>query len=413
MRKISSYHPICLCVGVLLAFLAVSCSKMDTGYKEFLENGETRYSKRPDSVSIFPGHGRAEAWIVLSDPNIVVCRVFWNDGLDSLSIPVDIARQADTIIAVIDGLEEGFYNFEFYTYDLQGNRSIRLDTIGQVYGDAYISTLSARPVYHAVLQSGLPKIVWYPNHDAQMIGVKLRYYDKDGGLHESIIPAEDSITRVQSKLQGDSLSYSTLYQPTPDAIDTFYTAFQTLHLEEAVPVLLDKSKFSEYVLPGDAPGYKSGVMSNLWDGDLAGKSWYRTDNGSGVPHYYTFDMGVLAKLSSYTSWQRGAETEHKLLYTNANVSKWEVWGCSEEPKADGSWDGWVKLLDCEPVKPSGTPAGTTTDADLAQALAGDSFQFSEDSPPVRYIRIKVLEDWAPSNSDHSFFEEFSFYGIVE
>src|SRR3546814_11935428 len=59
----------------------------------------------------------------------------------------------------------------------------------------------------------------------------------------------------------------------------------------------------------------------------------------------------------------------------------------------GGEGGWVKLLECEMIKPSGRPLGNNTLEDEEVALAGHEFTFPLDAPPVRYLRFKILETW--------------------
>ena len=110
--------------------------------------------------------------------------------------------------------------------------------------------------------------------------------------------------------------------------------------------------------------------------------------------------------------QRPGNSSYNLLYTNANIKEWEVWG-SNDPNPDGSWDSWTKLMVCNSVKPSGLPRGQLSQQDINAALAGEVFTFPRNTPAVRYIRIKVLDTWDPAQNDHSLIGELTFYGILE
>lgn len=175
---------------------------------------------------------------------------------------------------------------------------------------------------------------------------------------------------------------------------------------------LDKKLFKPYKLPTDAAFFGNQPMSNLWNNVISGGSgsattWLRTVNGSGIPHWYSFDMGVTAKLSRFNFIPRGAMDENALLYSAGDPQKFEIWG-STEPTPDGSFSSWVKLMDCETVKPSGLPIGTNSNDDIEKAKAGHEFKFPLDAPPVRYIRIKMLQTWG--NSDYFWMAEMTIFG---
>jgi len=392
-----------------------ACTKMDSTYKGFLKDGEIRYSKRPDSIQVFPGYERIKlSWLLIADSNATKCRVYWNNGADSVEVPVTRSAAIDTISVVISNLAEGNYTFSIYTYDSGGNPSIRKDTTGHVYGDEYVNSLANRLVRDASLVGGMPRINWYSEPDTTAVGTEILYKDGNGVAHQIWVPLQEAVTRMEERPLGDSVQYRTLYLPDSLAIDTFYAPYETLHLQKAVPIELDKSKFAEYKLLTDAPlsKYAKAGMAGLWDDNIDKNHFYGTNAGWESPHWFTFDMGVEASLDHFVMWQRGKDNT-SLLYANANPLKFEIWG-SNDPNPNGLWDStWVKLMDCESVKPSGLPLGDNSDDDIAQALAGETFNFPDDTPPVRYIRIKILSTWDPADSDHSFIAELTFFGVAE
>ncbi|MDD7887729.1 DUF4959 domain-containing protein [Flavivirga sp. 57AJ16] len=163
---------------------------------------------------------------------------------------------------------------------------------------------------------------------------------------------------------------------------------------------LDKDLFEEIILPGDTqqvePWNTNGPsrIPLLWDDEHGGGSSgdYRIVGINGdMPdnYYYTFDLGVEVKLSRMKFWQFTQENQ-KWLYFDAQYKKFEIWGASMLDTS-GNWDNWVKLRDCEIIKPSGLPLGegNFTDEDRQAALLGHDFDFPFDTPSVRYIRIKV------------------------
>lgn len=192
--------------------------------------------------------------------------------------------------------------------------------------------------------------------------------------------------------------------------DTIY-AERTPIFEEQVP----KDRFAEYHLPTDTwQAHNSGQdMNQIWDGRIApngGIAIFQTAPGSGMPQWFTFDMGRTALLSRYKLWHRGGIGDDIWAYQAAAPKKWEVWGTAETPNPDGSWDGWTLLMECDSHKPSGD--GPATSEDLFYATnAGEDFIFPEGMSPVRYLRFRMLETWG--FLDYFYLQEVTFWGQLQ
>ena len=191
--------------------------------------------------------------------------------------------------------------------------------------------------------------------------------------------------------------------------DTLYVTETPLYEEQC-----DKSLFRKMALPTDSyechswnEVTKGNDMTRLWDGITDADPCFQTKTTTVMPQWFTFDMGVTAKLSRYKFYHLFKE-EH--AFQRGNLKTWEVWGRTDTPPADGSWDGWTKLMDCETHKPSGLPVGQHTAEDWEYLQAGEDFEFPAAAPPVRYIRFKVLETWGGMDFIH--FTEFTFWGNV-
>jgi hypothetical protein len=380
----------------LVAFFALgiclfaACSKMDHTYSKIITDGEVIYTGKADSARAYPGNGRvALSWLLLSDPKITYCRVFWNEGKDSLKVPVTKTSGIDTIRVVIDSLAEGTYSFSIFTGDNEGHRSVETHIAAHVYGDQYADLLSNRTVEMARWTDGEMHIIWQ-HATSGVAGMELNYTDqadREQGLF--ILPGKDTTTIADYK-EGTHFEYRTLYLPDTAAIDTFHTDF--VKVTPVFETRMDKSKFAEYDLPGDAVSGYGWVMSRLWDDKTAEPYGYFANQGTGDPYRYTFDLGQVVQLSRYKVWQRGVTTSTGYLYAGDNPDEWEIWGATD-PATDGSYDGWTKLMTCVSVKPSGLPLGTVSDEDRVYAAAGEEYVFPDSIPPVRYIRIKLLATW--------------------
>ncbi len=229
--------------GILGLGLLAACSKMEDNYQEYLKNGVIIYTAKVDSLKAFPGRNRiALSWLLVSDPKIDKCRVFWNSGKDSVTVPVQRSAGIDTINVVLDNLEENVFTFDVYTYDNTGNSSVKEEIIGTVYGDNYIASLYNRPVRKTTYQGGTKRaeIIWF-GVNPQAVAVDIEYTNVNGDLVKkrevAVRPdpfkpmAFPDTTRLADYKQGTSFRYRTAYKPVPTAIDTFYTAYDT----QAVP----------------------------------------------------------------------------------------------------------------------------------------------------------------------------------
>jgi len=159
---------------------------------------------------------------------------------------------------------------------------------------------------------------------------------------------------------------------------------------------LDRRLFQAVYLPNDEPTAWGWVLQNLWNGVISDGDGFHTDNNSANwPQSITIDLGVTAKISRIKEWQRQGEW----IYQHGNIRRFEVWG-SPVYDATGNWANWIKLMDCESIKPSGLPLGQTTGEDQAWAGDGEEFINSPENPPVRYIRFNIIETWSGGNFFH-------------
>ncbi len=188
--------------------------------------------------------------------------------------------------------------------------------------------------------------------------------------------------------------------------DTLIRTLTPLFEEE-----LDKNKFAEVRLPTDtwqkryaaSPG-----VPGIWNGNRATSGQnhnFQSILPSAIPQWFTFDLGMVAKLSRMQYWMKAA------LFNEGNAKVIEIWG-STNPDPDGSWESWTLMATFESFKPSGLPLGQNSPEDLAHAAAGDDFTFPPEAPPTRYIRFKTLETWGPS-AQNVWVNEISLFGAVQ
>ncbi|MBZ4192244.1 DUF5000 domain-containing lipoprotein [Niabella beijingensis] len=180
--------------------------------------------------------------------------------------------------------------------------------------------------------------------------------------------------------------------------DTLITELTPLFEE-----LLDRRKMKGVALPTDAPLGHGGDIAGLFDGNPTGGGFYHSGDAAHMPQWFTYDMGVTAKLSRLVWFMRPG-----FYYTLHNPREVEIWG-SNNPNPDGSFDdSWMLLTKSTQIKPSGLPEGQLSQADMDAALAGHTVVFPLNTPKVRYIRFKTLKNW--SNGTYVNFYQIMMWG---
>lgn len=234
-----------IAVVVQLSFFA-SCTKPDD-YKKYLASGPQVYPGNADSLQALSGRYRIQlSWLLISDPTITKSIVFWNDGKDSLIVPVKRTDDVDTVRVIIDNLEEQTYTFEVFTYDKAGHKSVGSAVSGRVLGSNYEATLNNWTVVQSAMIPAAPPysaavVVWNTFYVKGLIGTKVKYKDADGNQRFLFVPADSTgqtsaATSLLDKfVPGDSFTYSTMYSGETGSIDTFYATWQT-----ATPLVANK-----------------------------------------------------------------------------------------------------------------------------------------------------------------------------
>lgn len=232
--------------------------------------------------------------------------------------------------------------------------------------------------------------------------------------------AEDSIgnLKVMKVVYTESLqAYQSLrgYKPSPmkfaavvrdywnNTSDTIYPP--EVKLTPMFEEKLDKSKMHVMKLNNDASFANwEGLDFYLIDDD---KTTFGHSANSSIPAAFTIDLGCTVKLSRFLNWQRYFSDT---FYNWGNPKKMNVYGRAEKPASNGNWNEWEFIMECEIVKPSGSPSGTVTDEDKAAAEAGHEFTFDLDQKPIRYLRFIVTETFGGTTFCHPC--EFSFFGEI-
>jgi hypothetical protein len=231
--KITAFYLI-----AVLFFGIYACTDDSDDWKKYIKGGEIVYTGKIDSVKVFSGKNRVFVQgVITSDPKVSELRVYWNLKQDSVVVPIVITSGIDTVSTYIDDLEENIYNFEFLTFDNQGNKSVSQSVTAEVYGDRYSSSLINRPIVNAVPEGNNLSVNFADmDRSTGVIGSELIYSSTDGSEKNVFIEIDSFSIDFVDYQSATAFNYRTLFVPEETAIDTFYTAFESV-IPKPTPVL--------------------------------------------------------------------------------------------------------------------------------------------------------------------------------
>jgi hypothetical protein len=222
---------------------------------------------------------------------------------------------------------------------------------------------------------------------------------------------------ISSKLDSTNLAFRG-YDTTPHKFavnirDNFGNSSGMIYPEDGyiIPLFemkLDKTIQKVLILSGD-------VSFSMWEGRDAyfiddDILTFACSNNNTVPGAsLTLDLGKISKLSRFIIHQR---QDASFLYAHGNTRIFEIYSSDDDSDSpSGDWNTWTRRGSYTIIKPSGTTsAGASTEEDRIAASKGHEFSFPLDMPPVRYLRLRVLNNWT-SNSTFNECAEFTAYGL--
>ena len=377
-----------------------SCTQKPDDFRDFLNGEEVKYPGAITKSYVQPGNLRLGiGWSPSPDPSVTFYRVYWNNRLDSTDVPATSHSATDTIFTIINNLQEYTYSFFVYSFDAKGNRSIPTE-IGnaRVYGATYRQSLMNRPInltdpYDLLNDAGNQVTLKFLTPDTSNTSTVIRYINTSDVLSElSVMPGQNEVTLNDYKY-GTSVAYQSFYKPTALSLDSFSTTIvDTFPKIEFGIVDVNKGLFSIVNLPFDVQPYEDGTsVAKLWDGSDGPQGYpniFHSNGNSQLPHHFTMDMGQL-----YDSLRTVEVTGRNCCH---NPVEYEIWGIPDltnaattVPGNDPGWKdeaisrGWILLRD---VVRSDDGTGPYT------------LSFPDNTPAVRYIRIRVRKVASGDNS---------------
>ena len=184
-------------------------------------------------------------------------------------------------------MKEGVQNFEIYTYDGVGNKSIPVYKTGRSYGARYQSSLFNRPIESAFTDAGgATKITWQGmDRLTGVFATEIEYTNLSNVIKKIRTKIDETTTSIADIKPGTSLRYRTLFLPDTISIDTFSTAFQTQRVGADITATYFKNKGNPFLAAATG-----GRWRNIAD-------WTVTDNiknHSGLGGWCSDSGGCLA-----------------------------------------------------------------------------------------------------------------------
>lgn len=320
-----------LAVFVFSILSFASCDSFMDMHKEYTEGGEIIYAPKPDSVSFIAGKGRILFNCrTYNAPNVQSVDVYWNDGLDSLIIPVELNTGYDSISVILDNMEERSYTFNIQTTDNFGHKSLFLTDFGTSYDKTYQSTLNDRRVKSVSLSDKEGIVEWYSATN-DLVRNEIRYTKSDGSQAVVKMGSEDPQIRLPEVKKGSSFEFRSLFIPEEECIDTFATAWKTSETPFPTEYKYDRSSW-KVLSVSDVSTSEGGGMATLIDDDLSTywQSAYE-DGDAPLPHWAVIDMKTPKKISKVELYRRSGNKDTKSI---------ELY-VSDQP--DGNAAGWIKI----------------------------------------------------------------------
>lgn len=314
--------------GIIIFLILVTtffaCQDTDDVHAKYIEDGEIIYSNKVDSLITYSGFQRILIEGRLRNAfNVDEVIVEWNDGENMQVFPyTKSSNEVDTIELLIEGLDEGSYEFEVYSRDTDDNISVPTTVFGSSYGENFQTNLVARATDKVTYRydEKLLIIEFKPASDLTR-NTEVKFTDLAGveTIHTlSANESKDSLKNINFEVP---IMYRTFYVPTAEnsngdetSIDQFVT------------------DWVEVLIPNIDPVFSELEFSNQLGGVQA--SWANPEELD-LTFQFTYTVDGASKTTTYES----LTVEDSLLITGMNpgnqqiqVTIYDAFGSSFGPK---------------------------------------------------------------------------------
>ncbi|MCY4561268.1 MAG: DUF5000 domain-containing lipoprotein [Flavobacteriaceae bacterium] len=295
---------------------------------------------------------------------------------------------------------------DIYTVDRSKNKSTPVSITGVPLApvvDIVAESLKIQPSFGGV------KISWLNEKEVPIV-IDIFAENEDGELEDIETVYSEQLEQTVSVRDRESVpqqfkvSVSDRYgnqssDVFPNTPDKLLTPFKETYL--------DKSLFQQVTLDNDDTWDAWGSsFGRMYNDNYGAEDWAHTLGNKPRPTILTIDLGTTVELNRFKLFHRGGNWG----FAHANPKTYTLFGSLEIPGQDGHLDDWIKIRECESIKPSGLPVGTLSNEDRQAILDGEEFEI-DNLVKIRYVRIAVYTAWGGNNATH--IVELDFWGRVE
>jgi hypothetical protein len=215
---------------------------MNSLHQKYIDQGETIYIGRVDSVMAFPGNERVKlTWMNNSDPRIARTVIYWNNNTDSTEVNINRTQSGIMELEHIFNIPEGAYELNVVNKDIDGNRSLSASKSVLIFGPKYISTLNNRSMKKFVFDYDILTIDW-GNVESELIQYTTisftDYSDPENPIRNTVRVENSDVQTVIPNLRADDqflVSTTILPEGSIDRMDALpqeYTLVPVFHEPE-------------------------------------------------------------------------------------------------------------------------------------------------------------------------------------
>ncbi|HWK57645.1 MAG TPA: DUF4998 domain-containing protein [Parapedobacter sp.] len=236
---------------------------------------DEKITEQPDTIvplpnrvisgQFLPGRQRAKLqWALQEGKKPNKCRIYWKQKADLLDVDIPVGK--DTMSIIIDNLDEGDHSFSIIALDAAGLASAPVTLNGKVYGANYEKELKNRHVKNvALVDAKAEATINWGAAPLGMVRTEVNYTDASGNRHELQASLFEINTILLNFSKESTFEYRAVYLPHINAIDTFYTDYDTLAVK---PTILpdDETGYAVVRLHADGPGDTYELLNRVLGG---------------------------------------------------------------------------------------------------------------------------------------------------